>query len=327
MATLKCLACGHDNNVGDESCASCSSSLNLKLCSACEAINANNAERCHSCKAEFRAEPEVVSFEMDASPVPLVEELAPVGRTLPAVWRLSAEGARTPRSRSAAALAVLALVLAFLPLVVVAGLAYYFYAPSHAAKAEPSATLEAAAKREPDPKAHREVAPSESARLQAAEPGQAPPAAVSGKIAPSRPASAASRNAPSPEPKRAAAAVPHTVVTHTRAANVDAAGKTGADTAAKTTAATLPAAPIPVVATPAPAASAAILPVSESAAAVADPRRASVTHTKGDLNELAVTTTAPAAVTQAPTAPAEPRSDEQGACAPAVVALSLCKTR
>src|SRR4051794_38597797 len=84
MATLKCLACGHDNNVGDQSCSSCSScssSLNLKLCSACEAINAHDAERCHSCKAEFRIEPEVVTFEMDApaSGAP-VEAAAPAGK-------------------------------------------------------------------------------------------------------------------------------------------------------------------------------------------------------------------------------------------------------
>ena len=44
MASLKCLACGHDNKVGDQSCTSCSSSLNLRLCSACEAINARTAK-------------------------------------------------------------------------------------------------------------------------------------------------------------------------------------------------------------------------------------------------------------------------------------------
>src|SRR5207237_1573244 len=53
MATLKCLACAHDNKVGDQSCAACGSSLDLKLCSACEAVNASSAERCHGCGAAF----------------------------------------------------------------------------------------------------------------------------------------------------------------------------------------------------------------------------------------------------------------------------------
>src|SRR5262249_36439603 len=185
MATVKCLACGHDNHVGEESCASCSSSLNLKLCSACEAINAHNAERCHSCKALFRAEPEVMSLEMNPPHEALVVE-------------------RTPRSKSAVAtLAVLSLVLA--------GLAYYVYAPLLAAKTpQPAAKVEAAEEREPGPRANPEVAPSEPSRLPVAEPRQAPPPAVSGKIAPSRSAPAPSRSTPLPEPRRTTAAVTHT---------------------------------------------------------------------------------------------------------------------
>ena len=49
MGTMKCLACGHDNEAGEASCISCFASLNLQLCHACEAINAENAARCHSC--------------------------------------------------------------------------------------------------------------------------------------------------------------------------------------------------------------------------------------------------------------------------------------
>src|SRR5688500_12099506 len=53
MATLKCLACGQDNRVGEESCVRCSSSLNLRLCSGCEAINDHTADQCHSCGEAF----------------------------------------------------------------------------------------------------------------------------------------------------------------------------------------------------------------------------------------------------------------------------------
>ena len=317
MATLKCLACGHDNNVGEESCASCSSSLNLKLCSACEAINANNAERCHSCKAQFRAEPEVVSFEMQAPPGELVEWPAPAGRTLPAVWRMAAEGARIPRSRSAPALAVVALVLAALPLVVVAGLAYHFYAPSQAAKApEPSTKLEAAVKRVPNPKANPEVSPGETARLQVAEPKPAPTPVVSARIAPSRPAPAPSRNTPLPEPKRTTAPV-----THTRAAGADTPSRASVAEPSRAAAAEVPRktdanAALPVVAArPTPAASAAILPVSETPG---------ITHTKAAPTEAAATTTAPPAATEGRTVPAEAKSDETARCAPGVVALGLC---
>jgi hypothetical protein len=49
----KCIACGHDNAPGDESCASCGSSLDLKLCPACEAINGAGADRCHACGDVF----------------------------------------------------------------------------------------------------------------------------------------------------------------------------------------------------------------------------------------------------------------------------------
>src|SRR5262245_31488062 len=118
MATLKCLACGHDNNVGDESCSSCSSSLNLKLCSACEAINANSAERCHSCNAEFLVEPELaepIALEVDLRPAPGAGQETLVYEFLPATWQFAAEPVRRVRRRrrnAVVALAVLPLLVA-----------------------------------------------------------------------------------------------------------------------------------------------------------------------------------------------------------------------
>src|SRR4051812_27644036 len=155
MATLKCLACGHDNKVGDEWCSSCSSSLNLRLCSACEAINAHDAERCHGCNAEFRIEPEVVTFDMDAPPSgDPVEAAAPAGKALPAVWRLATDNARKRSASSAAVLAVLPLLAA--------GAAYYFYAASQAPQLVPK--VEAAQKSEPAP--NPEAGPKEPIRPQ-----------------------------------------------------------------------------------------------------------------------------------------------------------------
>jgi hypothetical protein len=290
MATLKCLACGHDNNVGDEWCSSCSSSLNLRLCSACEAINAHDAERCHGCNAEFRIEPEVGTFEM------------------------ATEQARKPSRRSVAVLAVLPLLAA--------GAAYcYFYAASPAAEAPRTAPMqvaptqapsivEAARKSEPapDPEA---AAPTEPARPQTVEVKQAP--VVSGKIAAPRTAAAPARSTRPAEPKRTTA-----TVTHTRGADaasrtaVDAPGRTAAPDVQATTAVTT----LPAAAASAPAANAAILPVSER-----------VTHIKADPVESAATTAAPAAATQVRTVPAEAGSDERAGCSPAVAALALCKSR
>jgi hypothetical protein len=317
MATLKCLACGHDNNVGDEWCSSCSSSLNLRLCSACEAINASDAERCHSCNAEFRIEPEVVTFEMDAPPqVEPVAAAAPPGQALPAVWRLAADHARKRSSRSAAVLAVLPLLAA--------GAAYYFYAGSQAAPLAPQLApkVEAAQKSEPAP--DPEAAPKEPARPQTAEVKPAQPPAVSGKITAPRTAAAPARTTPLSQPKRMGAAV-----THTRAAGAEAPSRAAAaDAPAEPAVATLPVpTTLPVSATSASAANARILPVSESPTAIADPRRMSITHTKADLTESAVTTAAPVAAAQVRTVPAEARNDEPTGCPPAVVALGLCKSR
>ncbi len=53
ILTRKCIACGHDNSPGGDSCVSCGSSLDLKLCPACEAINGAGAARCHACGDAF----------------------------------------------------------------------------------------------------------------------------------------------------------------------------------------------------------------------------------------------------------------------------------
>ena len=121
MATLKCLACGQDNKIGDESCTSCSSSLNLRLCSVCEAINANSAEGCHSCGAQFSPEGEVAS-----SVEQVAQEAPPYEKVLPSAWVLGAEQA-TRRSRRATA------ALWLVPVLAVAGATYYFYGAPQAA--------------------------------------------------------------------------------------------------------------------------------------------------------------------------------------------------
>ena len=124
MASLKCLACGHDNKVGDESCASCSSSLNLRLCSACEAINATNAERCHSCGALFGA-----AAEPPVEEVTEVRAETRIEKPLPATWIAGAARASRGDRRLRAALWVV-------PVLAVGSAAYYFYGAPQAAPAK-----------------------------------------------------------------------------------------------------------------------------------------------------------------------------------------------
>ena len=137
MASLKCVACGHDNKVGDESCVSCSSSLNLRLCSACEAINATNAERCHSCRAVFG---------VAAEPPPALEEPTGGGaeaprleKPLPAAWIAGAARASRGDRRLRA-------VLWIVPVLALGSAAYYFYgAPQAAPVKRPLAQVKQAA--------------------------------------------------------------------------------------------------------------------------------------------------------------------------------------
>jgi|SRR4051812_11457037 hypothetical protein len=317
MATLKCLACGHDNNVGDEWCSSCSSSLNLRLCSACEAINASDAERCHSCNAEFRIEPQAVTFDMEAAPSRApVEATASAGNPLPAVWRLATDHARRRSPRLTAVLAVLPLLAA--------GAAYFFFSAASLPAEAPHAVPKVEAARKSEPVAAPEAVPKEPARRQTADgkPAQAP--AVSGRIIAPRTATVPAMSAVPSEPKRTTAAV-----THTRSTGAVASGSAAAaDAPVRTAVQALPVSTmLPVFATYAPATNAPILPVSESQAPILELRRTSVTHTKADLTESAVATAVPVAATEVRTVPAEARSDEPAGCAPAVLALGLCKSR
>jgi hypothetical protein len=89
MGTMNCLACGHDNRAGEESCVSCSASLHLKLCGTCEAINAEQAAACHNCGAHFGAAAGRV-------------EALPARRSLPSTWLISVEsGGRRSGLRAA----------------------------------------------------------------------------------------------------------------------------------------------------------------------------------------------------------------------------------
>lgn len=67
MATINCLACGHENRGGEETCAACCASLRLKLCLNCEAINPEGAQRCHNCSTE-RSRPLAWLFSAEPSP-------------------------------------------------------------------------------------------------------------------------------------------------------------------------------------------------------------------------------------------------------------------
>src|SRR5688572_16413000 len=118
MATLKCLACGQDNKAGEEWCRSCSSSLNLRLCTGCEAVNGATADRCHNCGAGFEQEtPRAVAtapFEE------LVLDEAPALRSLPAMRRSEDTITASPSRGRGAALWTVAIAL-------VAGSAYAYY--------------------------------------------------------------------------------------------------------------------------------------------------------------------------------------------------------
>ena len=291
MATLKCLACGHDNKVGDESCLSCSSSLNLKLCSACEAINANRAERCHSCGSAFTApEPAAVPVLEDA--VAFVD-LAPP-KWLPARVRF-VETVLAPRSRARA--------VAFWtapPVILVAALGYYLYGqPS--VNAQPSALAQAPAA----------VAPAR-------------PAAAPGSAAPQARTEAGNPVAKATEPSARTATVPPragteaarrpAAITHTRADAQSVPPAAAAPVSARAVAAKVKAAPQPKAAATALAA--------PGVAAPAAPAFGRVTHTQPP---------APGTAPAARVPPAQPQptalKNSSPACAPAVAALGLCTTK
>jgi hypothetical protein len=94
MATLKCLACGHENPAGAASCATCTSALDLQLCQACEAINAHDARHCHGCGVPLRPGPDSAQSPparrdtLASSWVIETSEPRPRGHFKSAVWLL-----------------------------------------------------------------------------------------------------------------------------------------------------------------------------------------------------------------------------------------------
>jgi hypothetical protein len=290
MATLKCLACGHDNKVGDESCLSCSSSLNLKLCGACEAINANRAERCHSCGAAFNApEPAAVPVLEDA--VAFVE-LAP-SKSLPAKIRF-VETVLPSRSRARA------VALWTPPLVILVAMLAYYLNGRPSVNAQPSAVAQAPAAVAPVRPAAPQASAAPQARTEAARPvaKATQPGARSATVQPRA----------STEAKRPAA------ITHTRAGAESAPPAVPAPAPTKTIAAKVNAAP-----------EAKTAPTSLAApgfAAPAAPAYGRVTHTRPPAPG-----TAPAAQVPSAQPPPTALKNSSLACAPAVAALGLCSTK
>ena len=96
MDTRECLACGHQNKPGAMSCAACSTSLNLKLCTACEAANALIAENCYECGAPLMQRGPVNEVPTPVAAAERLFEDAPRIRLLPLQQhsRLPAAGAR-----------------------------------------------------------------------------------------------------------------------------------------------------------------------------------------------------------------------------------------
>src|SRR5437764_13280196 len=111
-ATLarKCIACGHDNALGGESCSACGSSLDLKLCPACEAINGAATDRCHACGDVFVSAPREAAIE---------GKVLTVFQEQPYVWKSKSRR----RKRFAMFLAVLAAMLSLPVYLLVSGIA------------------------------------------------------------------------------------------------------------------------------------------------------------------------------------------------------------
>lgn len=238
MAKLKCLACGQENKVGEESCTRCSSMLNLRLCSACEAINDHTAERCHGCGEEFTndvsvstpaedratfVEPEPARREatkVEATvEVAMIEGLAP--RSLPTRRLIDLPPRRGTRIAHAAALWTGAIVVGL-----GAGYGYHRYqasgGPAVSASSAPEVPLAAkppaaSASAEPIPAAEPTVAPAPaSPKTPKSSATQAKPRAEpKGRVATVTHTQAGS--GPAEAPARPSAPAPHSRVTHTKA--------------------------------------------------------------------------------------------------------------
>jgi hypothetical protein len=110
MAEVKCIACNRLNAPDDRFCATCGSSLDLKLCASCEAINNPVADTCHSCGKPLAAE---------APLTPAVEEISEAPFYAPQRFEPADEAPRrSVASRLARAAKVTTLVV--LPLAAIA---------------------------------------------------------------------------------------------------------------------------------------------------------------------------------------------------------------
>jgi ribosomal protein L40E len=202
MSALECLACKHENKVGDKFCEACGSSLDLKFCPGCEAINGRTATHCRSCAAELPAE---AAAEAPAEP----------SFRAPQRWRVIEPEYSTGRR---IALGTTRFVGA-LSLVGLGALAYHFYgqwAPAmKAVAAAPAASAAgASAERRAEPSA---PLPAPAPKRPVAEVKQAPKATVAQRtITPTQSTSAASPVVSTGLKQTPPAAYSHGRITHTR---------------------------------------------------------------------------------------------------------------
>lgn len=332
MATLKCIACGADNKVGDQWCGTCSSSLNLKLCSACEAINGHAAAKCHSCGVEFGTEVPAPEAPAPAADAPRTQprhaeatvevsiaDDTPEPRSLP-MRRYELAPRRGSRVAQAAILWSVAIILG-----VGAAYAYHHYQVSGwpavsgliSAKVAPAPVPRVAAAPEPKAETAPPAGPAAKAAPVSAKAAKAP-------VAQASPApSVAPAAAPAPEPKPKAAPV---------APKMAKAAPPQAPPAPEATRAVAPvthtrggSAPVEPSASPRPPITAATVAPAAAvvpAASVAAPAR--VTHTRAPEpgEAAAVAVSAPAEAAQPPIE--KPMNPNPSACAPGVAALGLC---
>ena len=287
MGTLKCLACGHENKAGDEACASCATSLNVKLCASCEAINAANAEKCHACGAELRPEPASAAAQ---ETVEVIEEMAsrrPLASMHDYAWqRKTAVGVRR-----AGALMVFVLVF------IAGGAAYHVWmGMSSSGGATQSISARVVQQAQSFVEQRSAAAP---AQPQAAP---APSTAVPAKTV---------------THTRLGAAVPPAPITEPQ--------PTAEITKRKPTAPAPRAAP-PMAKIAPIEATAAVAVVPALPAVISESSHTQVTHTRrGAASAEMPVTKSEAGATVAPAEPAKSAGEPSSGCAPGVAALGLCK--
>jgi Double zinc ribbon len=132
MSQLKCIACHKPNNADDRFCASCGSSLDLKLCQSCEAINNPVADHCHNCGQALSAEPAATTTTQTVVQAALVVESPPF--YAPRQWQV--RDTRPSAAQQASRWAKRAFFIA-LPLVALAVWAHQFYGQRMVPTAKP----------------------------------------------------------------------------------------------------------------------------------------------------------------------------------------------